>query len=426
MHSLSLAWRYLTFREKDSAIRFMTRICFASIAIGSCALMLTLIITHGFEHTIHEKMQGINADILISIPNERLDYDSLKETLLTQYPDTIASVTGSAVRQAIIEHNNINRVLFIKGIDPAHEPSVTSLAKKITQLKETSVVDTPFEKRFNLLNENKYIFIGHKCAQELGIQLGDKISLLLPEPTSAKRISLNKKKCIVAGLFNIGLDEYDNTVGYLALKQFNRFFKEEGVDSVAVKLKEHLRNKSFIDSFFNTSPPSLHIINNLKNRFPHLTIQSWQQLYPDLVASLKLEKYVMFFIIALITLVACMNMISLLFTLIQQKRSDIAIYKAMGMSQGSIRRIFLMLGMIITSSATLFGLGIAALIGYFLEYHSAIELPDVYYVSHLPARMDSELFIFVLGCSFLLGFIATWIPAIRAQKLNVTQTLRHE
>lgn len=426
MYVFSLAWRYLTFKEQDSAIKFMTRICFLSIAIGTCALTLTLIITHGFERTIHEKMQGVNSDITISLPNNKLSYQEIRETLLKEYPSTIEAITGSSIKQAIIDYNKLNRVLFVKGIDYTQEALVTSLAEKIIKLHETDLSKTQGANRLKPLAAPYHLYLGDKCARDLGISVGDTIKLLIPEATGRTRIALTKKKCFIAGIFQVGLDEYDSSIGYLSLENFNTIFDEEGVDQLSVKLQGIYRKESFFSSLINSTTKSQQVISLLQQRLPHLEIKSWQELYPELVSSLKLEKYVMFFIIALITLVACMNMISLLFTMIQQKRPDIAIYKTMGMQQASIRKIFLLLGMTITTSATLFGLGVAAIIGYLLEYHSAIPLPDVYYVSHLPARMELELFIVVFLCCFILGFIATWIPAKRAQRLNITTVLRQE
>jgi lipoprotein-releasing system permease protein len=149
-------------------------------------------------------------------------------------------------------------------------------------------------------------------------------------------------------------------------------------------------------------------------------------LYPDLVSSLILEKYVMFFILALITLVATLNMISLLFMQIQHKLRDIAIMKTIGLANKPIRSIFLALGVTITLLASLSGLGCAAVAGYLLERYPFIKLPDVYYVSYLPARMDFELFVVVFCATLLLGFLATWIPAQRTKRINIAHVLRQE
>ena len=268
---------------------------------------------------------------------------------------------------------------------------------------------------------------------------------MIPEPASKHKLFFNKHKFIVGGIFKIGLDEYDSNIAFCDINHMNKLFNETGVDQITVKLRTHEKKylqhsmlctdfwtglwteiKFKTKIFFTTNAEENAVIEKLQKRLPHLQINSWKDLYPALVSSLKLEKYVMFFILALITLVASMNMISLLFMQIQQKRRDIAIFKAMGMSDNRIRNIFLHLGVGITLSASTLGLGMAALAGYLLEKYPFIELPDVYYVSYLPARMDPEIFLVVFLATMLLGFLATWIPSRRSKQIEIAQVLRQE
>jgi lipoprotein-releasing system permease protein len=225
----------------------------------------------------------------------------------------------------------------------------------------------------------------------------------------------------------------------------NKLFDESGVDQITIKLHPHQKKylkysifslnfwasfwaeiKFKSSSFFMGRNEEDIVIEKLKRRLPQLQVNSWKDLNPALVSSLKLEKYASFFILALITLVASMNMISLLFMQIQQKRRDIAIFKAMGISDSSIRNIFLHLGISITFTASAIGLGLAALAGYLLKKYPFIELPDVYYVSYLPARMDAEIFFVVFLATMILGFLATWIPARRSKQIEIAQVLRQE
>ncbi len=426
MQSVSyfLMLRYLFAKHKDSNIAFMTKICFLGIFIGTLSLMLTLIITNGFEKVIHEKMQGINAPIVISSIGNKIDANEIRMALENDFNNFIAGVSGTMIKQVIVDHNGHQTVLFLKGIDPKYEQKVTTLNQKI--ISPDNKISS--HKLSKLINENK-ILIGHKLARDLNVQVGQEIMVLIPEPTGKKRISLNKKKVTIGGIFKVGLEEYDNNLAFVSLAWLHKVFDERGVDFVTIKLKnEYLKKdwRSLQQIIFGWIDKEEQAIKQLKNRLPKLTVQSWKELYPALVSSLKLEKYVMFFILALITLVASMNMISLLFMQIQQKRRDIAILKAMGLQAKKISSIFLQLGMTITLLASLFGLACAFAIGSILERYPCIELPDVYYVSHLPARMDAEIFIVVFAVTMLIGFCATWLPARRAQKINIAQVLRHE
>lgn len=411
--SLFMAFKYLRFRKKDKNISFMIRVCFLGIFIGTFALMLTLIITNGFEKVIHEKMQGITSQAIVYAPGQQVDTKSIKKVLSREFGSTVKAMSASSIKQVIVDHNKNQSIMFLKGVEPKTEALVSSIADKITLPLGD---DTNLEK---LLTENK-IIIGYKTAQRYKLSIGSEITLLIPEPSGRKKIGLRKKKAIVAGFFKVGLEEYDNNFAYCSLNFLQTMFKtKKGADQVSLRF--HDKKTRFWQKDHETT-----VIKNLRKRLGGLTVSSWKELYPALVSSLKLEKYVMFFIIALIILVACMNMVSLLFMQIQQKRRNIAIFKAMGMAHQSIKRIFLVIGLSITFFASTLGLGLAAVAGFFLEKYPFIKLPDVYYVSYLPARMDLEIFIVVFVCTILLGFLATWIPATRAKKINVVDVLRKD
>jgi len=440
--STYLAWRYLWFKGKDKNIAFMIKICFLGILIGTFSLMLTLIITNGFEKVIHEKMQGINSQVIVSSQGNRLEYNGIRNLLLTEFKQDIQAVSARAIKQALIDHNKKQSVIFLEGIDNKNESEVTTLPEKIIYPKHLNK-NTATKLILNM-SENE-LLIGHKTAELYNLHVGDKVNLMIPEPASKHKLFFNKHTFVIGGIFKIGLDEYDNNIAFCDINHMNKLFNENGVDQITVKLHAHEKKylkhsmlssnfwiefwteiKFKIKNFFTSNPEEASVIAKLQKRLPHLQINSWKDLYPALVSSLKLEKYVMFFILALISLVASMNMISLLFMQIQQKRRDIAIFKAMGMSDNCIRSIFLHLGIGITLSASAIGLGMAALAGYLLEKYPFIELPDVYYVSYLPARMEPEIFFVVFIATMILGFLATWIPSRRSKQIEIAQVLRQE
>ncbi|MFC1894825.1 FtsX-like permease family protein [Candidatus Dependentiae bacterium] len=443
-----LSNKYFKFQKKDRNISLMMKVCFLGIFIGTFSLMLTLIIMNGFEKTIHKKMQGINSQFIIYSPNNKLDYKNIKNFLKKEFKSEISGISGNSLRQILINKNKTQSILFLKGVDAKNEASVTTIAEKITfplpTKKDKSSIDNFLQK----LLTNNQIIIGYKTAQNLNLKVGDSINILIPEPGGKKKIFLNKKKAKIAGIFKVGLEEYDNNFAFCSLNFLQKVFDEKiGVDQINIKLhdfsaKKYLKSiklssstnisnisnylKQFFLNVFFRQNTEQKIINKIQQSLPQLIVTSWKDMYPALVASLKLEKYVMFFILVLITLVACMTMVSLLFMYIQQKRRDIAILKSMGLSNKKILSIFLRIGLKITFWASFLGLLCAAIVGYFLEKYPFIQLPDVYYVSYLPAKMDLEIFIIVFVSTMLLGFFATWIPAQRTKKINIAQVLRQE
>ncbi len=406
MKSLSfhLAWRYVMHTHNNASIKHMIRMCFMGIMIGTCALMLTLIITHGFETVISEKIRGINAPITISAPGRRLEEASIKAALMKDFGNDIAGMSGSSIKQVIIDHDESHTVVMVRGITPADEAQVSSLPEKITKPKGAHFID---------LLKPEQLLVGYKLAQHLHLSIGDECNVLIPKPRTKKQLKLVKRTATISGFFNVGLEEYDSNMAFIHHETLDQWFNDEGVEQVAVALRKH------------DEATEIRCCKQFKKRMPQLTIMRWQEQYPALVASLKLEKYVMFFVLALVTLVACMNMISLLFMQIQHKRRDIALFKALGMQPFAIGKIFLWMGMLITTTASLLGLGIAAIIGYLLQHHWRIPLPDVYYVSYLPARLDWSIFLVVFVTTLLLGLIATWLPLRNLKSLHVVEVLRN-
>ncbi|MFH1461411.1 MAG: FtsX-like permease family protein [bacterium] len=423
MNSLSslLAGKYLQFKNKDRNIALMIKVCFLGILIGTFSLMLTLIIMNGFEKVIHEKMQGINSQAIIYSSGQQIDNESIKSYLNEKFKNKIKALSGSSTRQVLIDYNNNQSVLFIKGVDNDFE--------KTTNITEKIISPQNVESFFNLIKENK-IIIGNKMAQTNNLKVGDILTLLIPKAGGKDKINLKKKKLEISGIFKIGLEEYDNNFAFCSLGLLQDLFKEnkQGVDQINLNFKKSKEPNFFkkIYNFFSFKDYEQRTIDELQKDLPTLTISSWKDFYPALVASLKLEKYVMFFILALITLVASMTMVSLLFMYIQQKRRDIAILKSMGLSNKNIRSIFLNIGLKLTFWSSSAGLALAAIAGFILERYPFINLPDVYYVSYLPARMDLEIFIIVFVCTMILGFFATWIPARRTKQINIAQVLRQE
>lgn len=442
-----IAWRYLSFAQKDHNITFMMRICFFGIFIGTCALMLTLIITNGFEKVIHEKMQGICAQVIINAPGSKLNYDEVRTALLDTFPNLVAGISGNSNKQAIIEHGSNHHMLFVRGVDQHNEHLVSSIASKIISpnLKHPSDIN----QLLPTLLDNDGIIIGHKLAATLGVQRGDRMTILIPEPRTKKTIGLVPRHVQINGIFNVGLEEYDSSLAYCSLDTYNELFDEEGVDQLTLRLKQQI--PTWHDTYMQYHDRPWHmlramahlLINKMVQLFSwqqhetiatqqlqlflsNLQVRHWQELYPDLVSSLRLEKYFSFAVLALIIFVASLNMIALLFMLIQQKRRDIAILSVLGSSQKLIQAIFLRIGLTITLFGSLSGLLVSCTLGYALEHYPFIPLPDVYYIAYLPARLEPEICLVVFFFTMLIGFLATWLPTKQTRYLTIAKILREE
>ena len=385
----------------------MAIVCFLGIFIGSFSLALITAIMHGFEVVVHEKMQGIHAQIIIRGYGEPLNMNALGPVLQKEFPE-IAAFSPSSTRHTLVQKADMDSpptVAMIKGINSQMESNVSTLHKKI-------ISPRPATDFTNLLAQNR-VLIGKKLAKDLEVTVGDTIELLFTsnEQPRRRKITFDTNDAIVGGLFDTGIDEFDSGLIFCSLDYLEMLFPESGIEQVNIKLKPGFDENT--------------IVEKLRKRL-NLEVSSWKELYPALVSALKLEKYVTFFILALITLVASMNIISLLFMHIQQKRPDIAILKALGMHGNTISTIFLLMGVMISSIASLTGLACAWIASWFLERYPFIKLPDVYYVTHLPVRMEWQIVVTVFIVVLALSIAATWFPAQKTRLINIANVLRFE
>jgi lipoprotein-releasing system permease protein len=409
MQSLSrmIAWRYAIGSIKEKNIAIMIKLSFLSIFISSFALALIMAIMNGFEKATHEKIQGIHAQIIIRAHGQELDSNEIDKFITQEFPQ-IQATSPTSVNQVILQAQNsddISHLVVLKAIDPARESKITIFDSKIIKsMGNKDLVSTVFANT---------IAIGQKMAEDLQVNVGDTINILFSnsQNSHSRKITLEQSSAKIGGIFSTGIDEFDSGLALSSIQFFSTLFPDIGITQINLKLKKNNNENE--------------IIEQLKTRF-NLEVYSWKELYPALVSALQLEKYAMFFILLLFCLVASASIISLLFMQITQKRGDIAMLKAMGMSNNNIDVIFIWLGMSIAFLASVTGLTCATIVSWLLEKYPLITLPDAYYVTHLPACMEWHMLIIVFIACMIISFIASWLPARRSHSINIAHILRFE
>jgi lipoprotein-releasing system permease protein len=402
-----LAWRYVREATRQSTIQTMIWICLSSIFVGTFSLALIVSIMTGFESATHAKLQGIYPDIIIESPTGTfLDATALKTYLQSTYPEKISHMCSYSSQQLLVHHPTTQEptvVGILKGIDPDEEMQVTQLHTKFS-LPAKQVISS-------LQGAN--VFIGKGLAETLEREEGDKITLLYNADPHAKPtdIRFSSLQATVKGLISTGIADYDNTLVIAHQSFVKEMLEDDSTNEMGIKL---------------TCRTDATALSKELNALPGLSAYRWQDLYPSLVSALKLEKYVMCFLLGLITLVASMNNISLLFMFITSKRREIALFKTFGMTTSSIMSIFLLFNFIISSIAASVGLVAAYGVGKLLQWYPFIELPDVYYVTHLPIVLDPFLFAGVFCSVLLLSLLTALLPLSSLSKINITHTLRFE
>lgn len=401
-----LAWRYVWAASEEKSIATMVKICFIGIAVGTFSLALVTAVMRGFEYTIHHKMQNIHPQLMIRSVGNDLNIEKINAVIKQEFPE-IATISPIGMEYAIIKSASAEpTVVLLKGINPLHEAQVSAIGKKVYGPNKVplSLGDTV---------HGNQVLIGKTLAHNMDLSFGEPFEIYYTdlEAATSKRLSLQSALATVGGFFESGIDEFDNGVIFTSQDFLESLFPETGISQINLKL---------ICDADETA-----VIARLQERL-QLPVVSWKDLYPALVSALKLEKYAMFFILALITLVASMCIIALLFMQITQKRPDIAILRALGTSQRTITRIFVLMGMGIALAAATTGLLFATLASWLLETYPFIQLPDAYYVSHLPAKMEPSIIIAVFLTTLFLSFLATWIPTRTIRKINISHVLRFE
>lgn len=405
--SLFMAWRYINKIRSEQTIATMIKISFLSIFIASSSLTLIISIMNGFEQVTYEKMQNIHPEIIMQSTNSFLNFNKISKVLQKEFGQ-IKYFAPSNIQYAVLNNDSINNdlsnVILIKGIDPIADPKVSNIEQKI------SYSISKDKKLENLLKDDQ-IIIGQKLSKELNINIGDKVTILVPERIELSKLNFKEYSVIISGLFNTGIDDFDNKVVICSLGLLSKLFPESGITQIGIKLKNNTDQET--------------TINKLKIRFK-VDVYSWQSLYPALVSSLTLEKYVAFFIFGLISLIASMNIIALLFMVITHKKRDLAILQSMGFASKSLKQIFIILGIFIISVSALSGLLFAFIIGIILQNYPFINLPDLYYSTYLPIKMELHVFITIFFILILIGLIASWIAVRRINYINIINILKSQ
>lgn len=387
----------------------MTIVCFAGIFIGSFSLALITAIMNGFEVAIHTKMQGIHSHIIIESYGNDIDYDVLSSIIHKEFPE-IRALSPTASHHILLRTNHTSEempaVTLLKGIDPEKEELTSTLAQKI-------VATMPSTASFAQLFTENHLIIGKQLARNNQLNVGDPVEILFirEEKIQGKKITFDTQSAIIGGIFDTGIDEFDSNVAYCSLSFLEKIYPNIIIEQINCALGPHADETK--------------IIQRLRNRLG-LDVYSWKDLYPSLVASLKLEKYVSFFILALVLLVASMNILSLLFMHITQKRPIIALLQALGMPIHSINKLFFIMGITISSVASSAGLLAAIVVSWLLQAYPFITLPDAYYVTHLPIAMNWHIITIVFCTVMILSSCAVWLPIQRIRSINISNVLRFE
>ena len=402
-----ITFRYLKTRKKDGFLNIISIFSFIGISLGVAVLIIVMSVMNGFRSELISKIVGFNAHVTVKSYESPINEDSLNNNNLKLISkDLIFSNSG----EAIIVNKDFTKGLVLRGYNKDDFPKLDIVKKG--NLKGNK----------DLLIKN-YISIGKELSFSLNLKVGDKISIMSPSGIETIIGNLPKQEVFTIGsIFESGLADFDSNVAFINLKTLEDFF---GFDEEDRNLEIYLNNPSKIES----------IKNKIQDIFENKFVFTWSDMNSSLFSALKVERNVMFIILSLIIIVAAFNIISGLTILVKNKTRDIAILKSIGVLNKSITKIFFLVGVIIGTSATLFGIFLGVIFSLYIEnlreflsktFNISLFPEEIYFLSTMPSEINIKSIFIISICSIFTTIIVSIFPAIKASKLDPVQGLKYE
>jgi lipoprotein-releasing system permease protein len=403
---LHIALRYLLARRRQAFISVISLISTLGVMVGVTALIIALALMTGLQGELRSRILGATAHVYVSKPGGFGDYHP-EVARLKRVPGVVGAAPA-ILGKALVRNERGEQFVSLKGIDPALEPSVTDVGKSMVE-GSVAALDAPATGE-----ELPGILLGADLAKDLELHVGDSVSVLTPEGTlSPMGIMPRTRRLKVAGIFRLGLYEFDATYGFVSLPLAARLL-DRNPDLIELR----------VQNFYDAPVIARGLAATLG---PEYWVQDWADMNKSLYSALWLEKMAISITIGLIVMVAALNIIASLVLLVMEKSRDIAILKTMGASSRAIMTIFMLQGLIIGLVGTAVGAGLGTGLAWVLNEYRLIRIPaDVYQVSYVPFVILPGDFGVVIGAAVLICFLATLYPSRQAARLEPVAALRFE
>jgi len=395
-----VTYRFLRTRKNDGFLNIISIFSFIGISLGVAVLIIVMSVMNGFRTELISKIVGFNAHAVVQPINKPLEY--------TQDLDLIKNIISND-GEAVILSKNITKGVFLKGY-------LESDFRNLQIVKNKEFFGS------QNLNDNN-ISVGKELSFNLNVDVGDTITVMSPAGIQTLVGTLPKQENFkIVSIFDSGLSDYNENIAYINLQTLESFFNKNKEDR-------------FLEFYFK-DPKNIEIHKkNLTALFPDALVYTWSDMNKSLFSALKVERNVMFIILSLIIIVAAFNIISGLTILVKNKTRDIGILKSIGVSNKSIKKIFFLVGFLIGTSATLFGVVVGTLFSIYIEsirqfisniFGISLFPEDIYILNSMPSEINIVSIIIISLCSIIATILVSIYPASKASSLDTVKTLKYE
>ena len=401
-----ITFRFLKARKKDGFLNVISIFSFIGISLGVAVLIIVMSVMNGFRTELINKIVGFNSHITVKSYEKPIDKNKIKNTNLKLISKHIVFSNSG---EAIILKDKTSKGLVLRGYENDNFSNLEIVKNKQfngdTSLNKTS------------------ISIGNELSFALDIKIGDEITLMSPSGVETIIGSIPKQKTfLITSIFNSGLADFDNNIAFINLETLENFFGYEFKDR---NLEIYLKKPNNIES------QKLIVQNTFKDEL----VYSWADMNSSLFSALKVERNVMFIILSLIIIVAAFNIISGLTILVKNKTKDIAILKSIGVLNKSIIKIFFLVGVIIGTSATIFGIILGVTFSIYIEnfrqflsstFNISLFPEEIYFLSKMPSEINPTSILLISISAIIITIVVSIFPAFKAAKLDPIQSLKYE
>jgi lipoprotein-releasing system permease protein len=408
-----VALRYLRARRRQVFISVITLISILGVMVGVAALIVVIGVMSGAQEDIKEKILGANSHLTVLSYHDRIDDYQAVVDKLNRLPEVVAAAPYLE-SQVMLLFNSHVATAVIRGVEPDSALKATTIGAKMISGNLDYLKPGAFKGEAEQLPG---IAIGRDLSMSIAAGYGDVVSVISPTGALGPMgLSPSARKFRVVAVFSFGFYEVDSGFVFVSLEEAQKFLHlGDQVDGIEVKLKD----------LFLADKVGRQIEKELGG-FPFWA-RTWMEAHGPLFSALKVEQLAFSIILALIVLVAGLNIISTLVMMVMEKYRDIAILKSMGATDRQIMKIFIYQGLVIGIIGTALGAFLGCFLCWLQIRYQIVHLdPTVYQFTTMPMRLAWSNVLAISLFAILISFLSTLYPARQAAKMNPAESLRYE